>query len=240
MKFKVVERKSNGRDSSAADNLRVECLWSLLEKQKFEEKIEFETRYFNWLVQSGLNTGIQNLPNKWLTHPFQEKRILININKQRFLLFLESPPAGKRPVGHPDDWVNVENNIVPNLFLRVQGLEKFHPKDLDNLKVNIEIKHLLFEKNCEFCTKKFYSFTQAKKYCCDECKDNAFNTRRRMKSELRKKEQKNANVIVSIICPICHEKYYGKARTCGNERCRKAEQRKRKTTFVEILNNQIR
>ncbi|MEI6842520.1 MAG: hypothetical protein WCK53_14725 [Methanomicrobiales archaeon] len=215
------------KESESNVELRLQYLRSLAARNEIQAKINFETRYFNSLVHSGLNAGIQNFLDEWVTPLFQERRILFNINKQRFLLFLASFPDGEPPFSYPNTWLPIQNNVVPDFYLRVQGLEKILPKDNKNLKVDIEIKHLLSEKQCDFCQKTFYSFTKTKRYCCDECKDNAYDERRRTSDYQEKKQSITSIVNESRGCPICHEEYHGKARTCGRYRCRKAEQRKR-------------
>lgn len=200
------------------------------ENDTLQEKLDSEIRYSKYLRKSWVDEGVQKLFEESLKVPFKEKRILLHNKKEGFLLCFASFPDGNPPKEFISDqklsWIPVPNKIIPNLFSRVESIERYKPRDKVTHKADINTDHFPSGKKCDSCQRIFYTFTKMRQYCCDECGSIAYNNRRRN----RRHEQGPKKVIVKELklCPICNDEYHGRGRTCGKERCRKAEFRKRK------------
>ena len=209
------------------------------ENDMLKAMIDSETRYLKFLFQSGINIETRKFFENWLEIPYNERRILYhNKKKEGLLIVFASFPEGIPDNEHYSEpglkWSQVPNNIKPDLFCGIMPIVPYKPRDKKIHKADIDSDQFPSEKKCDFCKKIFYTFTKTKLYCCDECENDAYNERR--KNRRHKMSQQTKKPIVKELkhCPNCGDEYRGRGRTCGKERCRKADLRKRKREWRKI------
>jgi len=233
--------KHNNNSTIYLDDKKPESIGNMLvraytlgeEIKTLEEKIDSENRYFNFLCREGFERKIVAVLSQWFELPFKERNFLLhNKKKEGFLITFATFPGGVPDPGyhsHPGlGWEPITNNIIPDLFSKTMPITKYKPRDKLTFKADLDSDRFPYANKCKSCERLFYTFTKTKLYCCDECDSDAYNKRRRNRRHEQNQQPKTDVVKELKHCPFCQGEYAGKGRTCGKERCRKADFRKRK------------
>lgn len=212
--------------SSTAARLGVALLQKRIEIDRIQADIAFEKRRSTYLNNKAIEVGLWQWAEDFFQKFSDEMRILIYDGDDRFILSFKRVPDGSIcPKGYeeffPSLGICFEIHELPISKNENSKTRKY--KITSNLlHIDYEACHPILRKNCHFCKRTFYTLNNIVKYCCPECKDNAYDLCRR-KGRKRRIQGEAVN-----ICPECGDIYPGNARTCNKSKCKKRDYRRRK------------